>query len=260
YMKDDYDVTIDDLKPLLKENGEVLNDYMVVDDLDMAVDFYFNPDGSNEDEEFDKDFINAMLPLLQDEFGLTKDELTNLKTHLEGLNGRLSTPEATERLDQLSQRMMTFKQFDSLDQLTSSQIQEFLSIYDELLSMMELKVKFSLVKGSKETTLSFLDLLKLESLNNAKLKASIYDLSGNLLADLIITGDMVDSGTIKHAGKDLNTATEKIKEVKKQQTKVKTVKGGQLPNTAGNYTLNILLGFIIAIAGIFGISYYRRAA
>ncbi len=260
YMKDDYNLTIDDLKSLLKENGEDISDYVFVDDLDIAVDFYLNPDGNGIDEQFDKEFINELLPLFQDEFGLTKDELTNLKNHLEGLNEKLSTPEAIAKLEQLSQRLMAFAQFDSINQLTSNQIQEFLSIYDELLSMMEVKVKFSIVKGNKEKPLSFLDLLKLESLDNAKLKASIYDLNGNLLADFIISGDIVNSGTIKHIGKDLNTATEKIKEVKKQKPVFKTVKGGQLPNTAGNYALNILLGFIIALAGIFGLRYYRKAA
>ena len=253
------DITLDELKALLKENGEDLNDYVFVDDLDEAVYFYLNPDDGS-DSGIDEDMIKELLPMFQDEFGLTEQEITNLKNHFMKISDKLSTPEANTEMENLAQRMEAFSEFDSINELSAKDVQEILSIYDELFSMLELKVDFYLVKGNKETPLSLLDLLKMDNLVNAKLKANIYDLDGNLLADLIITGDMVDSGTVKQIGKNIDTAAKKVEKVAVQKPVVKTVKGGQLPNTAGNYVLNILIGFIIVLAGLVGIRYYRKAA
>lgn len=252
-------LSLDELKALLKENGEDINDYVFVDDLDEAVFFYLYPDDESN-SGIDEDMIKELLPMFQEEFDLTEQEITNLKNHFMKISDKLSTPEAINQMEQLSQRMEAFSQFSSLDELTANDVQEILSIYDELFSMLELKVNFYLVKGNKETPLSLLDLMKMENLINAKLEANIYDLDGNLLADLIITGDMVDSGTVKQIGKNIDTAAKKVEKVTSQKPVVKTVKGGQLPNTAGNYVLNILIGFIILLAGILGFRYYRKAA
>jgi len=254
------DITLDELQALLKENGEDINDYVFVDDLDEAVYFYLNPDDSGLDFGIDEEMIKELLPMIQEEFDLSDQEVTNLKNHLEKISDKLSTPEAISKMEQLAQRMENFGVFDSLDDLTADQVQEMLSIYDELFSLVELKVKFSLVKGNKETPLSLLDIMKMDELINAKLKVYIYDLDGNLLADLIITGDMVDSGTVQDIGKNIDTVTKKVEKVTTQKPVVKTVKGGQLPNTAGNYVLNILIGIMIALAGMIGFRYYRKAA
>ncbi|WP_026574229.1 processed acidic surface protein [Bacillus sp. UNC438CL73TsuS30] len=275
YMKDDYGLSIEQLTSLLKENGEDLNDYVFVDDLDEAVYFYLNPDDSRSGNELDPDSIKELLTMFQDEFGLTDQELTNLTNHLKGLEEKLSTPEALDQMDKLAQRMEAFQQFQTIDQLTADQIQELLSIYQEFITILELKIDYVLVKGENETPLTILDLLKMEELVDAKLKVTISDLDGNFLADLLITGEMVDSDTVKQVGKDLSTTTDKVKEVVKAKPiakhivkgkkavlhpVMKTVKGGELPNTAGNYVQNVLIGMLLILGGAGLYFTFRRKA
>lgn len=101
-------------------------------------------------------------------------------------------------------------------------------------------------------------------------------LKGNFLADLVVTGDMVDSQTVKKVGKDINTAADKVQEVVKEKPiikhnltgkkkvpaaahlVVKTVKGGELPNTAGNYLLDVLIGILLILGGTGLYRLFRR--
>ncbi|SFC53047.1 processed acidic surface protein [Bacillus sp. OV322] len=272
----DYDLTMDELKSLLKDNGESLDDYVFVSDLDDAVSFYGDSeDGPVMDEAFFKEILSSM----KDEIGLTDGELQNISEHFAALDEKLSTPEATAKFEELGTRMEEFDQFETLDQLSPQQVKEFLSIYDEMFSMLELKADFHLVKGGKETPLTLWDLLNMDELTNANLKVSIYDLSGKLLADLVITGDMVDSTTVKDIGKDVSTAAVKVKEAVKAEPKkaesmktaskkakklksavMHTEKGGKLPKTAGNYVSNVILGLAMILSGFMLYRTYRRSA
>lgn len=272
----DYDLTMDELKSLLKENGESLDDYVFISDLDDAVSFY----GDSEDgPEMDEAFFKEILASMKDEIGLTDGELQNISEHFAALDEKLSTPEATAKFEDFGTRMEEFAQFESLDQLSPQQVKEFLSIYDEMFSMLELKADFHLVKGGKETPLTLWDLLNMDELTNANLKVNIYDLSGKLLADLVITGDMVDSKKVKDIGKDVSTAAVKVKEAVKAEPKkaeskktaskkakklksavMHTEKGGKLPKTAGNYVSNIILGLAMILSGFMLYRTYRRSA
>ncbi|MBT2737879.1 processed acidic surface protein [Bacillus sp. ISL-7] len=264
YMKDDYGLSIEQITSLLKENGEDLNDYVFVNDLDESVYYYSNPDDGGLGNELDPDSIKELLTMFQDEFGLTDQELTKLGDHLNGLKDKLSTPEALDQMEKLAQRMEAFQQFQTIDQLSPAQIQELMSIYQEFISMLEFKIDFILVKGDNETPLTLIDVLKMKELVNAKLKVTISDLEGNFLADLLVTGEMVDSDTVKQVGKDLSNTADKVKEVVKAKPiakhvvkgkkpalhpVMKTVKGGELPNTAGNYVQNVLIGMLLILGG-----------
>ncbi|PLT35449.1 processed acidic surface protein [Bacillus sp. V5-8f] len=268
-----YEMTMEELEALLVEYGESIEDYIFVDDLAQSVAFYLNPE-EEFDEEFDEEFTEDLLVAFQEELGLTEQELTNLEEHLMSLEEELSTPEATAKFEQLAERMMAFEDFETLDDLTPEQVSEILAIYDELFTMMHMKLDFVIVKNGKQTPITLLEVLKMEELFNAKLKINIYDLEGKLLADLLITGEMVDGDTVRDIGQDLGTATKKVENVVKEKTKVKstkvkstkvkstkvkTEKGGKLPKTAGNYAMNALLGLCMIFAGMMLYRTYRRA-
>ncbi|MFC3885762.1 processed acidic surface protein [Bacillus songklensis] len=137
-------------------------------------------------------------------------------------------------------------------------IAEIASIYEELLSIFKLKTSFSLVKGDSESPLSLSDLMGLEELKDANLKVTIYSTDGQLLADMIVTGEMVDSETVIDAGEQIEESAEDVTKTVEQQTAAKiekpkaplkaqkgkimakksaehkTVKGAKLPKTASN--------------------------
>ncbi|MGE7903488.1 processed acidic surface protein [Peribacillus sp. NPDC094092] len=263
YFNENYGLDKQALLQLLEENGEDISDYVYIDNLEETV---WNLTGGGMDGEVAED----LLPIFEEDFGLTEEELQRLEDHLMSLEGHLSNPETAKQLEELGNRMMAFEEFDVATELTAEQIAEMASIYEELLSIFKLKVSYALVKSGSESPVSLLDLMKLEELKGANLKISIYSTDGKFLADLLITGDMVDSDTLTNAGgqikesaKEVQKTIEKAPVAKPVKQKIstdtksehQTVKGAKLPNTASDYIPNALLGLCIIL---FGSLMYRK--
>ncbi|ALC88758.1 hypothetical protein AM500_02285 [Bacillus sp. FJAT-18017] len=245
---EEYELDQAGLEALLDENGESIDDYIFIDDLYSTVDFYVNYEEGDfpSEEELEAEY-KAMLA----EFDLTQEEIDKLVEHLSSLEEKFSSEETLARLEALSERMMAFEDVDftTITELTAEQFAEMLDIYAELLDLFELQAEYTLITNGEETPLSLEDLFSMDELVNAKLKISLYNLAGELLADMIITGEDVDSGTIIDTGKDLEKVVEEVKSPSKP-AKPSTVKGGKLPNTASDYGQNALFGLVILLGGV----------
>ncbi|MEY9866457.1 processed acidic surface protein [Peribacillus sp. B2I2] len=264
YFNEAYGLDKQSLLQMLEENGEDINDYIYIDNLEETV---WTLTGG----ELEGEVVEDLLPIFEEELGLTEEELLRLEDHLMSLEEHLSDPATVERLEELGNRMMDFEEFEVATELTAEQIAEMASIYEELLSIFKLKVSYSLVKSGTESPVSLLDLMKLEELKGANLKIAIYTIDGKFLADLLITGDMVDSNTVTNAGqqikesaKEVTKTIEKAPVAKPVKQKIisthknsehQTVKGAKLPNTASDYIPNALLGLFIVL---FGSLMYRK--
>lgn len=242
FIYDEYELNEESLRSLLAEFGEELEDYIFVGDLDESVFFYT----ADEEELVDEEMILELLEVFKTEFDLTDEEIERLKNHLLSIEDDLLSAETMQRLEDLSYRMMAIGEFDVTDDLTSAQVEELLSIFDELLSIYQVKAEYTLITKDTEKNLTLFELMNMEELINAKLKISIYNLAGDFLADLIITGEMFDSDLVKETGKDITNAAEKVK---KPSAEKKTVKGGKLPNTASNNLIYGVLGFLAIVIG-----------
>ncbi|WP_404455343.1 processed acidic surface protein [Oceanobacillus kapialis] len=245
YFTDMYDVSKAELLALMEENGLDINDYIFLDDLDVDISSYFHDS-----------YLVEELSLLMKEYGLTEEEITRLEEHFLSIAEHWDE-EALERIFALSERMLVFENFDEATELTPAQAAELLSIYQEAISLFQVKVDYSLIKDGKEEPLSLSALFAMTELVNADLKMSIYNLEGEFLADLIITGDMVDSDTVHETGQALSNSTEKPetapvkKTVTSEATATATVKGGELPKTASNYGMGSLAGLFLIAASVF---------
>ncbi|GAB6254572.1 processed acidic surface protein [Peribacillus sp. N1] len=257
YFIENYGLDKQALLQMLEENGENINDYIYIDNLEETV---WNLTGGGIDGEVAED----LLPIFEQELGLTEEELERLEDHLMSLEDHLSNPETVKQLEELGNRMMAFEEFDVATELTAEQIAEMASIYEELLSIFKLNVSYSLVKSGSESPVSLLDLMKLEELKGANLKIMIYNTDGKFLADLLITGEMVDSDTLTNAGgqikesaKEVQKTIEKAPIAKPVKQKIstnttseqQTVKGAKLPNTASDYLPSALLGLFLVLIG-----------
>ncbi|MCT4477025.1 processed acidic surface protein [Peribacillus frigoritolerans] len=257
YFNENYGLDKQALLQMLEENGENINDYIYIDNLEETV---WNLTGGGIDGEVAED----ILPIFEQELGLTEEELQRLEDHLMSLEDHLSNPETVKQLEELGNRMMAFEEFDVATELTAEQIAEMASIYEELLSIFKLNVSYSLVKSGSESPVSLLDLMKLEELKGANLNIMIYNTDGKFLADLLITGEMVDSDTLTNAGgqikesaKEVQKTIEKAPIAKPVKQKIstnttseqQTVKGAKLPNTASDYLPSALLGLFLVLIG-----------
>lgn len=252
YFNENFGLDKQALLQLLQDNGEDINDYIYIDDLEETV-------WVLEGGDFEGDIAEDLLPIFEEELGLTNEELQRIEDHLMSLEERFSDPATIERLESLADRMMAFEEFDVATELTAQQLAEIASIYEELLSIFNLKVTYSLVKNGEESPMSLTDLMKMEELTDANLKIMIYTTDGKFLADLLITSDMVDSDTITNAGQQVYYSANEVKKtikqapaVSKQNNKTieyKTVKGAKLPDTASDYLTNSLIGLFIILLG-----------
>lgn len=230
---------------LLGDNGESIEDYIFVDDLDYALFFYNEGEFDEYDEYIDEDFFTDIMSELQ----ISDEEVENIINHLMSLEEELSSPEVEAQIEALAERMMAFEDFDGVTELTGEQIAELLSIYKEALSILKLDASYSLVTDGRESNISLLELMNIKELKGANLKVALYTLDGQLLADLIVTGEDVDSEIINEVGSKIKDSKEVIKSVDHKRD-YKTVKGGKLPSTGSNYLSNTFLGLLVALVGI----------
>ena len=242
-LLDDYEITREELNAILDEMGESLANFTYIEDLDLFLMDYFY-----DDEEFMEDLLSEIAGDFA-EIGLTEEDETIL-----------------DRLFALEDRVNQLPDFESSDDLTEAQMNEIVSVFNEILNIFQLNAKYYLVKGDSKQPITLNELMHLETTNDADLLIELYNLQGEFLADLLFTAELFGSDVIKgEVGKVIKPITE-VKEEKKNPVKkpvkpvkkvTKTENGGKLPNTAGNYTEGILLGAAIAGLGA-GMLVYRK--
>ncbi|RDW19672.1 processed acidic surface protein [Oceanobacillus chungangensis] len=226
------------LEQFLNQNGDSIENYEFIEDLELAIDYYMYGD-ENLDGIFD----------LFTAIGLTDAELEKLFAHLETLD--FENPAFEEKLFELSDRMIALEYFETAEELSAEQIAELLDIFSDMLNLFQVETKYYLVKDGDKQTISLETLMTIETTNGYNLLIEIYNKQGEFLADILLTADMFGSELIQETGKDLKKA-EKI--VTENQNAIappaKTVKGGKLPKTGSDYVPNTLAGLALTLAGV----------
>uniref|UniRef100_UPI00128BD91B processed acidic surface protein n=1 Tax=Oceanobacillus sp. CFH 90083 TaxID=2592336 RepID=UPI00128BD91B len=263
----------EDVLQLVSDNGLDINNYVFLDDLSYDLDEEIIWE---EDDFFDLSFF-------MQEFDLTEEELLRLEEHIRNIPG-ITSDESIERMLHLADRMMAFSDFETAKELTPGQIAELMSIFQEFIDIFQFHVEFVLVTDQGEEPLSLQALFSLTKLENADLKVNIYNLQGDFLADLIISGEIVDSDTIIDTGNAIQKEASKkpetivierndkeapaenkasfkpvssTKSVSPKAAEVEiisqaaseTEKGEKLPDTASNYAEKGIWGLVFIIAG-----------
>jgi processed acidic surface protein len=246
----------DELKQMLVEYGElekgqdIRDVYKFMNPLEDTVSFYTHLPNKSEN------LLNAdSIAAAFSEFGLTKEEAQRLIDHLSSLN--LDEQQFMQSLEELNRRMEAIGNFNSASDLTDTQITELADIFHDFLNLFHLDARFYLVKNGKKTPLSWKQLITLEKTNGSNLLIELYNDRGEFLADIIFTPDLFGSDVIeKTVNKAVNNSVNKAvnNSAAKAQPKphlIKhTVKGGQLPNTAGHYMEQLLAGIFALMIGV----------
>lgn len=253
-LLEDYEFgSIEELEAFLNSYDDSIENYEYIEDLEFAIaEHYFM--------EAKDDLINTL-----DSFGLSLAEANNLANHLIYImeNPDLDPEQFFTALEEYGTRLMDFPDFDSASELSAEDIAEFIDIWDGMLTLLDLQVEYYLVKDGVVTPVSFASLMQMDSTNGADLMIKIYSANGDLLADMVITKEMFDSGFIEETGENIEDTTDAAEEVKKAAEEVakaekkapaakapaKTVKGGKLPNTASDYMQNTMAGLAMILLG-----------
>lgn len=264
----DYELTLEELQTLLEENGDSLDNYAYIEDLDWAIYIYIYETAEEDLAEIEDLFS---------QIGFTEEELNQLFEHFMTLD--IENPAFLEKLEELANRMAAFEEFDTATELTAGQIAELAEIYNQSLNLLELEVQYSLIKDDEKKPVSLATLFAMTTTDGYDLLAELHNLDGQFLADMVLTAEMLGSELITETGEDLKkteeiiqTKIEKktvqpsaqkvsdkkiIQTAEKTETEVvaKTTSGGKLPDTATGYTMNIAAGFGMILSGLF---LYRR--
>ncbi|GGB54241.1 processed acidic surface protein [Fictibacillus barbaricus] len=237
----DYNLgSIEDLEALLKENDDALENYEYIEDLEWAVDFYINGEENIEEEISD----------LFTQIDLTEEEMEKLFAHFESLNWE--DPAFLDQMMALSERMMAFEEFETAEELSAEQIAEIFDIFSEMKQLLQIETKYYLVVDGQKQPLSMEALMTMETTNGNDLIMEIYNINGELLADLRITAEMIGSEMIQETGKDIQEVEKIVKEMPTSaKPPVKTIKGGELPKTSTDYVENMIVGIGVVAAGFF---------
>jgi processed acidic surface protein len=247
---EDFELDEQQLIDLLATNGEEIENYIYVDDLYFAI-YDFEPqDELPNPEEIVQDIDGVMK-----EIDLTDEEIENLMNHFLSIEDELNSPEVGERLMSIAERMMVIDP----ENPTEEQISEVGNAFEELLSIFKLKASFYIVEGDIKTQVSAAELMQMEVLTGDYLLIQLFDLNGNLLADVKFTSDDI---------KEIPTKVEEVADTVKEEVKAptspktnesnkapKTVKGGKLPITDSNNLEGAMAGAALIGLGLF---LYRR--
>ncbi|WP_026568341.1 processed acidic surface protein [Bacillus sp. UNC41MFS5] len=237
-LLEDYDMTLQELKDLLKKNDDSLDNYETIEDLDMAVALYI---GGNEIED------------IVSEIGITESEIMAMMSHFESLN--LDEATVQEKMTSIEKRLEPFIYLEDTSELTTGQAAELVSIAEEIFNIVELEPKFYLVKGGKKKPVTMNELVKMKDAQGYGLLIELYNKKGELLADALFPADMLNSELIDETVNDMKKVEKTVKKIETavKRTKDKqphTIKGGKLPNTAGHYMEWVLVGAFLILAGI----------
>ncbi|MCM3585208.1 processed acidic surface protein [Mesobacillus maritimus] len=285
-LLDDYGLTLEELNSILAANGDSLDQFDSIDDLEYALLEYGLPvteqnlqelldtfemtraeldallakydDSVSNYETIDELYFTVILITILEEdsdelladlgIGLDKQELVNLAKHFMTLD--ILDEAFMDKLTELEERLAAFGDFESANDLTTEEMSELIAIYREIMNLFELDAKYYLVKGNEKIALSEQEALTLENANGYDLLIELYNLEGVFLADIVLTNDLFGSDLIDKVEDKLEVVKTVPKEAASTESDVvKTVKGGKLPNTAGNYAEGLLAGLAMIIIG-----------
>ena len=259
FFQEKYGLDKQSILQLLEENGDDINDFVYIEDLDGIV------WASNEEElpQAEEEMLAELLPIILEQIDLTEEELNRLGEHFMSIEDYLSNPDTLDRLNKLGERFMAFANITQTPELSEEQFAEIESMYGELLSIFKLDLKYSLIKDGLETPLSLIDLSKIKDLKGgASVKVQLYSTDSQFLADIIITSELLSSleELIGDSAEEIIEIVQQpsiTKPEKQNEVEIKTVKGAILPKTASNYIPNTLMGLFIVFAGILMLMYRK---
>lgn len=228
-MLEEYDLTREELDILLEGFGESIEkDYFFIEDLELALNFYQDHDDLMKQFE---SFLTAI--------GVTEDEADGLFTHFMALD----QTDLETRMEQIGARLENLMLADPEAEITESQKNELLGIWQDIMASIQLAPKFYLVNnGGVKTPVSFSELANMDRFPTSALLLELYNVQGIRLLDLQVSADMLDSQFIFDAG-------EKLIDIGDLAGELTNLKHEKLPDTASPYISNMLLGLAAVLAG-----------
>ncbi|WP_088043743.1 processed acidic surface protein [Bacillus sp. EAC] len=249
----DYDYTEDQVKELavyyddMDENASLLETYYFTSDIENLI--LLESDSSGEMPSMDD------MSKLLDSFGITQTEIDHVSSYIEKV--MKDDPSAEAKLQVLAERMTNlsdkyadiFSMDTAPDELPAELSAELTNIVKELQSTLKIDVKVAIEQNGVKTPLTFAKMLMMDdsadSMANAKVYLDIYDNSGNLLLDAVVTEDLLLNDDLLGMVNDVKV------NVKNHSNGIsRTENGGKLPKTATHTTEWAFVGIFMMLSAL----------
>jgi processed acidic surface protein len=247
YFSTNYGMDSQSVLHLVADNGKSIEDFIYISDLE----YFVLSKGDISIPGFNLDEIMSYLNLI----GITEDEFKQLENHFMSLTDLFNDPSVLQQVEDLAYRAEAIAEQVGDAGPTKAQMGELISIYNEYLTMFQLKINVILINDGVEVPVSLTDLMTMTDLEGIDgMKLEFYNTDSKLLADMLVTSELLESGLGGLLEGTTDEIIDVVDEVSSNQddnstNQVSTAKGAKLPKTASDYTLNTLLGLGIALAG-----------
>jgi len=225
-----HNLTMEELKTLLANFGESIEDYLFIEDLETSVHFYLKH----------AEVFQEAKHMLAD-IGLTDEELDRLFKHVLSLN------ETTlkDQLHEINSKLEPYFLYDTAADFTSEQKTGLLSLYEEMMNALQFSPQYFLIDNNEvKREISFRDLLETDTLGDSILVVELVNSLGNSVLDIELTEGLLQSDVILDRGEQLLNIAGVADELSVG------IYGDVLPNTATPYGKNMLISLLIILAGV----------
>ncbi|MFP7495085.1 processed acidic surface protein [Terribacillus saccharophilus] len=269
FLLQEVEFTQAEFEQLLAENGATLEDFSSYEELS---EFIYEQTGYYE---FSRDDYWEMVGPFFDLIGVSQEEFFRVYDYLE--NVVANDPEAILLgLDDFLIRTEALGDFETSTELTEAQGKELISIWNDLMNLLQMKAEFHLVDGSTKTPVTLQELLKVTDLEDRVLLVELFDLQGNHLLNFTITGETFGSDLLtsvppveapvheKPAAEHKHEAPVKEKGVvaptktASATTETTQQEGKRLPDTASPTGNILLIGAAVLAVGVVLYTWNRR--
>lgn len=186
----------EELDRLLAADSVTLADFASLEELAD----YVSVTGSKDFDAFWEEASSAF-----QEIGMSEEEGRNLYDHLESVLGSVSD-DTIAGIESLRDRAKGIGDLGSLDDLEDGQRSELVSLWHDFLALFQLKAKFHLIEGDKETEVTAEELSRLADIGEQTLRVELYDTKDGFLLDLSFDGrqlEHVSAGSPEEAKPDV---------------------------------------------------------
>lgn len=216
----DYDLSREELDVILAEYGTSVGEHESKKELENAVNFYLNHLSVLKDLE---EFLASI--------GISEVEADRLFEHLAEIDS-----------DALQQQMVTIDtrieevMLASDSEFSGAEKEELSALFAEMMNLMQIVPTFYLIDTNREqTAISYEELLQMNEMTSEALLVQLQSTNGELLAEVELTKEMLSGDFVLSAFEKMADVGELV---------------AQLPDTASVYGTGVLLGLILAFAGI----------
>lgn len=217
-----------DLEKLLAEYGETVADYKFIEDIGLDIDFFL----AYQDEfAMVTDFVSLL--------GMTEAEMQKLFNHFSGL----AEEQTKEQLAEIFASLEALEYVREKDNLSADEQEQLFSLWNAMLEVLDIDASFFLLEEEALIPVELEELIAEEMLNGYSLQMVLHKLSGEQLATLVFSEEILASHLMYES---LEQMGEVVKLADQYRDMLEIAK---LPKTAGNFVVNILLSIFLIVSG-----------